>query len=103
MVIHLRVQRLPALAGRAEDGVIATHPTFHRVVQVEGRFGFLAEAFDLVVEVSGFSLVRMDAGGGCSGGGGGEEFAEDGLAAEFMEAGGDGGCVSIGFLWCHGL
>ena len=74
-------------------------------MQVEGRFGFLAEAFDLV-EFSGFGLVRTDAGGGC--GGGGEEFTEDGLAAEFVEAGEDDGrlggwCVDVGLLWCHGL
>lgn len=57
-------------------------------MQVESRFGFLAEAFDLV-ECAGFGLVRTDAEGGC--GGGGEEFAEDGLAAEFVEAGEAGG------------
>lgn len=76
-------------------------------MQVENRFGFLAEAFDLV-EFAGFGLVRTDAEGGCGGGGGGEEFAEDGLAAKFVEAGEDDGrlggwCVWVELFGCHGL
>lgn len=72
-------------------------------MQVKGRFGFSAEAFELV-EGAGFGLVLVWADEGGGGGGVGEEFAEDGFAAEFVEAGGDyGRCVFVDLLGCHCL
>lgn len=108
MVIHLRVQGLPVLARDAEDGVVAAHPALHAVVQVKGRFGFLAEALD-GVEVPGFLAFGGRFGGvGAGGCGGGEEAAEEGAVAEVAEGGEEGGGLDgwgftvVGFLLgCH--
>ena len=88
MVVHLRVHGLPVLAREAEDGVVAAHPALHAVVQVEGRFGFAAEALD-GVEVP-VSLAFGLFGGTGAGALLGEEVAEDGAAAEVAEGGEEG-------------
>ena len=106
MVIHLRVHVLPVLARGAEDGVVAPHPALHAVVQVEGRFGFLAEAFG-GVEVAGFLLALGRLFGGTTGAGAllGEEVAEEGAAAEVAEGGEEGGGLEGWFVGvgCHGF
>ena len=101
MVVHLRMHVLPVLAGEAEDGVVAAHPALHAVVQVEGRFGFPAEALD-GFEVPGFLAFGRVGGTGPGALLGGEEVAEEGTAAEVAEGGEKGGALE-GCVFCVGF
>ena len=59
MVVHLRVRSLPVVARDAEDEVIAAHPLLHAVVQVEGCFGFLPKALELLGSWGGGAFVFL--------------------------------------------